>query len=90
MENGGVTLRELKDELDRQSDKIIAKMNRVEDRLSNDISVVKADCEGDVEKLERKVGELEHQSKTDDRIATIVSSVVGAVTAVVGVFLSTR
>lgn len=84
MPDPSLTTRELQEALDRQSDRIMSKMDRVEDRLSNDILMVKADCEGDVTRVEARVDKVEDEVKKNKTVATLISSVV----AVIGVIVS--
>lgn len=73
----GVNHKELNDALDSQADRLISKMNRMEDSIKDAVREVKADCEKDKEQLDRRITKLEDSTS----MQKIWSGIIAALTA---------
>jgi gas vesicle protein len=79
MGNGSrVQNRHILDAVTAQSTDFKDRLDKMERRLSNDIKTVKADCEGDVERVERKVEKLEDTTRKENIVGTVIGAAIGS------------
>ena len=73
MSEGGVTHKELNEALGRQTKQIIAKINRSEDSLKEDIGEVKTDLTEDVGAINKRVTYIERRNRWENFFASVVT-----------------
>lgn len=76
-----VTHAELNKLLTAQTDRILGKMDRVEDRLSADIKDVRIGCEDDVAKIESRVIKLEDYNRKQNFVGIVLGAVATTIVA---------
>lgn len=79
MPGNGVTHKELNEALGLQTKLIFGKINRTEDSLKEDISEVKEDVKGDVEKIDTRVTHIERRNRWETFLASIVTFISAVV-----------
>ena len=72
-EEGGVTHKELNEALSTQTKQIIAKINRSEDSLKEDIRENKTDLKGDILVMDKRVTYMERRNRWENFFGSVVT-----------------